>query len=385
MKILHLYSDWKWTGPAEPVLQMCRSLEDAGHDVLCAFRAPQMELDETIADKAREIGIRCTTQFELDRYLNPIHTVRDLVGITRSLRREAYDIVHLHLSHDHAFGGICGRLAGAARPLLVRTLHRRSVLADNVQNRFLLRRLTDGCLAFTPQFRQRHVDTFGLAPETVGVQPMTVDLTRFYPEAPARDMRPEFGLAPGTPLIGIVGRFQKYRRADVFLEAAAAVLRERPDVRFLVIGRSSQFQETVVKPMQALGIEDKVVCTGYRIDDYVDVMKSLDIFSLLMPGFDGTARAVREALALGVPCVVSDYGMLPEIVADGETGAVVPSEPKALAAAWLKLLTDDALRQQAGERAAACAREAFDIAAVGPALEAYYHGLLAHYGRQPRG
>ncbi len=377
MKVLHLYSDWKWTGPAEPVLQACRSLQDRGHSVLIAFLKPRHPVDESIEQKVAEYGLEGTTGFCLDRHVPPLGTLRDLVTLPRFIRRGGFDVVHVHLCHDHAIGGLCVRLLGRRRPRIVRSLHRRDVLSPTLGYRFQLCRLTDAWLTFTPSFRDAYIERFGLPADRVGVMPLTIELDRFRPGLPVRDMRAEYGIPPGRPVIGIVGRFQRYRRMEVFLEAAKRVLDQEPETYFLVIGRSSQIQKTVVQPVRELGIGDRVILTGYRIEDYVDTLAALDVFSLLMPGSDGTARAVREALALGKPCVVSDFGMLPEIVMHERTGLVVPQDAEALAAAWLRLVRSPELRHRMGTAARAYAEEHFAISAVGPFLEDFYTRILA--------
>jgi glycosyltransferase involved in cell wall biosynthesis len=190
-------------------------------------------------------------------------------------------------------------------------------------------------------------------------------------------MRVPFGVPVDAPLIGIVGRYQRYRKMDVFLAAARLLVDRLPQVRFLAIGRSGKMRETVVEPMARLGLQQHVLLTGYRIGDYVDVMGALDVFTLLMPGFDGTARAVREALALGIPCVVSDFGMLPEVVRHGQTGLVVPmDDPAALAQAWYELATNVARRQAMADAARRDAEARFRIELVGPCLEEFYARLL---------
>ena len=141
--------------------------------------------------------------------------------------------------------------------------------------------------------------------------------------------------------------------------------------------------KTVVEPMHRLGIEDRVVLPGYRIDDYDDTLACMDVFSLLMPGFDGTARAVREAMALAIPCVVSDFGMLPEIVPHDQAGLVVPIDAEALSDAWLQLVRDTERRRRMGETARRLAVERFRIEDVGPCLAAFYEQLLRLHGRAP--
>jgi glycosyltransferase involved in cell wall biosynthesis len=385
MRILHLYSDWKWTGPAEPALQMCKSLQDLGHDVLIAYCTAPPNEPETMGMKVKEYAVNGTEQFALDRHIPPLKTLRDTVTLPRFISRKKFDVVHMHLSHDHAFGAMLAKLLGRNRPQLVRTLHRRSVLENNLGNRLQLKALADGFLTFTEGFRQQYIDEYGLAPERVAVQPMPVDLERFSPQRSYVDKRTEFGIAADAPVIGIVGRYQKYRHADVFLEAAAKVLAEVPEARFIIIGHSGQMQETVVAPMEKLGIEHAVILPGYLMDDYDDVLASLDIFSLLMPGFDGTARAVREAMALGMPCVVSDFGMLPDIVPHEEAGLVCKIDADQLATAWLRLIRDKDERKRLGDGALASAHARFQIDAVGPCLESFYQRLIAlGRGKQPK-
>lgn len=376
MKILHLYSDWKWTGPAEPVLQMCRSLQDLGHDVLLAHCRDAFEVDESISKKVREYGVNATERFALDRHIPPFRTLADLWNLPRFMASEKFDIVHMHLCHDHSIGGVCAKLLGRRRPTLIRSLHRRDVLNASLGYNCQMRRLGDGFLTFTPGFRKTYIERFGLAPESLDVQPMTVDLDRFRPDRHFRDMRTVFGIEPGATVIGIVGRFQKYRKMNVFLEAAKLVLAEAPETRFLVVGRSSQIEDTVVRPCRELGIAKEVILTGYRTEDYDDVIACLDVFSLLMPGFDGTARAVREAMALAKPCVVSDFGMLPEIVEHEKSGLNAEMQPDSLARAWLRMVRNPEERKSMGQTARKEAEARFGMDQVGACLAAFYERML---------
>jgi glycosyltransferase involved in cell wall biosynthesis len=376
LKILHLYSDWKWTGPAEPAIQACRSLMDRGHEVIFACCEPPPEYFESVKQKALDLDLNVTTRFKLDRHMHPWNTLHDLATLPVFMRRQKVDIVHCHLSHDHGLGTRCTHWSWSGRPPLVRSLYKRSVLKPSWLNRWLLKSYTDGYVTFTDSFRDDYIHRFQLPPDRVVVSPMSIDLDRFRPDRPFADMRAKFGIAPDAPVIGIVGRFQKYRRAEVFIEAAHRVLQEAPEARFVIIGRSGQLQKTVIEPIRRLGIEQQVILTGYLTDEYADTLASLDIFTLLMPGFDGTARAVREAMALAKPCVVSNYGMLPEIVPHDVAGLSVPPRPEELAAGWLRLIRDDETRRRMGMAARRHAEENFRIDTVGPCLETLYERLL---------
>lgn len=373
MKILQLYSDWRWTGPAEPVLQACKALQDRGHEVLIAVRrAEQDEVKENMERKAAEYNIPCTTQFGLNRYLSPGDTLRDIWELPRFLAREHFDILHVNLCHDHVFGAICAKMLGAKRPRIVRSLFRRLVLKDTLGYRLQMRQLSDGLLVFTPSFREGYKKRFNLDDKRVRQIPMVIDTNRFRPQPPKRDIRAELGIPETAPVIGLVTRFQRYRRMELFFNAAAAVVQAEPETRFVLLGGSGQLHDTVILPMKRLGLEDRVILGGYRMDDYVDTLATFDIFSLLMPGFDGTARAVREAMAMGIPSVVSDFGMLPEIIKDGETGLVAPLEVEPLAAAWLSLIRDRERRLNMGRAARKEAEKRFQLHDLGIALEDAY-------------
>jgi len=390
MNILCLYSDWRWTGPAEPVLQVFLGLQQRGHSVRLACRAMPgsvLKAEETVQDKAAAAGLNVTTEFALDRYMGLRHTLHDLIALPRFLRQHQIDVLHCHLSHDQALGAVCARLCGRQRPLFVKTLHRRAVPPRSLAYRMSLTGplRSDGLFVFTPSFRAQYVERFGLDPERIALQPMTIDLQRFSPERTYRPMRPVFGLGPEAVVIGIVTRFQKYRRMETFIEAAAQVVAQRPQVRFLLLGWSGQIEETVLAPVRAQGLEKQVIVAGYRTDDYEDTLACMDIFTLIIPGYDGTARAVREAMAMAKPCVVSDVGMLPEIVQHGRTGLVTELTTAGLARTWLRLVDEPGLRQALGQAGRQHAEAEFGLPGMAEAVEhAYARWRLTRAPRTPR-
>jgi glycosyltransferase involved in cell wall biosynthesis len=388
MNILCLYSDWRWTGPAEPVVQLCLGLQARGHGVVLACRATPAagsHTEENVADKALAAGLQVSTEFALDRYLGFRQTLRDLVALPRFLRQSRIDVLHCHLSHDQALGSMCARLCGRRRPLLVKTLHRRTVPPRSLAHRFALTGplRSDGVFVFTPAFRAQYIERFGLDPERIALQPLTIDLERFAPDRVVRPMRSVFGIAEDAVVIGIVTRFQKYRRMDTFIAAAAQVLAQRPQVRFLLLGWSGQIEQTVLAPLRERGLEKQFIVAGYRTEDYDDTLACLDIFTLIMPGYDGTARAVREALAMGKACVVSDVGMLPEIVQHGRTGLVSALTTEGLAQSWLRLIDEPETRRDLALAGLRYARTEFRLSRMAEAVEGAYLHWLSLKGMVP--
>ncbi len=377
MKILHLFSDWKWTGPAEPVVTLCKGLEQRGHDVTLAYRKPPYPIEESVERRVLEEGIKATDRFRLNHVLKRSQpsfirdTLRDVLHLTQYLREEKFDILNVHHSHDHVLGGIAAR--GANPPVIVlRTDHKRDSIRPSLGNRLLMSKLTDGIMTFSEKSRKEDMERFKLPPERVGKIVPALDLERYEPKKEFKDMRAFFGIEPTDVVIGMVARFQKYRKTDVLLEAIKEVVKEFPRVKLLLVGRSSQMEESVVQPVKRLGIEPWVILAGYRTADYLDTLACMDIFVFLMAGSDGTARALREAMALGKPTVVSDQGMLPELIENGVSGWVVKITPEELATTVLKLLRSPESREAMGKAAYSRAHRDFRLDRQAEAVETFY-------------
>jgi L-malate glycosyltransferase len=382
MKILHLLSDWKWTGPSEPVLNLCKELGRRGHDVTLAYQKPPLPVEGSLEKKVLEAGVKGTTQFYLNHALKVFHpasiwkNLSDISHLTTYLRQTGFDILNVHQSHDHILGGVAARRLGAP-PMVIRTDHRRDPLKPTLGNRYLISELTDGIMTFSERARREDSKNFKLAPERVGKVTPALDLQRFDAEKARKDMRLVFDIKPGDVVIGMVARFQAYRRTDVFLQAIKDMVREFPHLKLLLVGRSSQMERSVLQPAERLGIEPWIIRAGYRTDDYLDTLATMDIFVFLMAGSDGTARALREAMAMGKPAVVANRGMLPELVDDGLTGFVVEDRPEAYVEATLPLLRDPDLRRRMGDAAREKAHREFRLDRQGEEVERFYEAMIS--------
>ncbi len=203
-----------------------------------------------------------------------------------------------------------------------------------------------------------------------------MDPTRFHCAPGDPVVRESLGLKPEHRVVGIVARVQPHRRFDLVLEAAAELFRVDPAARLLVIGRGTRHAELAQQPAARLGIADRVVFAGYRTGDYAEILRTIDVFTLLVPGSDGTCRALLEAAACGVPAVVSRRGALPELVVHEETGLVVSETPSALAGAWGALLGNAERRRALGKAAAERAQRLFTPQRFAAEIEAIYAAAL---------
>lgn len=381
MNILHLFSDWKWTGPAEPLLNLCKELGKRGHDVTLAYRKPPFPAEDSIEKRILKARVKATNQFHLNHTLKFYHpscireSLFDILDLTGYLLRGKFDILNVHQSHDHVLGGVAAWRSERS-VIIIRTDHKREPLKPSLGNRLLISRLSDGMITFSERARKEDAEHFGLPIERVGRIPPALDLDRFNPQREFKNMRAVFGIGQEDIIIGMVARFQKYRRTEVFLEAVKQIAKEFPKVKALLLGRSGQMEESVIKPMKRLGVEPWVVLGGYRTDDYVDSLACTDIFVFLMAGSDGTARALREAMAMGKPAVVADRGILPELVDNGISGWVVKDTPEQLASAILQLVRRPELRVAMGKAAYRKAHQEFRLDRQGEAVERFYQEMI---------
>ena len=381
MKILHLFSNWKWTGPADPTLTLCKELEKRGHDVTFAYRKPPFPIEDSIERRVLQSGVKATDRFHLDHSVKFYHPsflpthFRDMMDLTRYLREGKFDILNVHHTHGHLLGGIAARRSG--HPVIViRSDHKRDPLNPSLGNRLLISRFTDGMITFSERARREDAEHFGLPLERVRKISPALDLNRYDPRGKFKDMRTFFGIEPKEVVIGMIARFQKYRRTAVFLEAVKRIAKEFPNVKILLVGRSGQIEQSVIQPMKQLGVEKWVVLGGYQTKDYLATLACMDIFVFLMAGSDGTARALREAMAMGKPVIVANRGMLPELVEDGISGFVVNDTADELAHAALRLLHDPGLREALGRAAYQKAHQDFQLDRQVEAVEGFYQQMI---------
>lgn len=164
--------------------------------------------------------------------------------------------------------------------------------------------------------------------------------------------RVRLGIDPGDPrpVVGFVGTLQAQKRPDVFVEAAAHLIRDGSDALFILIGRDGDRSDALRTSVSDKGIADRVIFSGFH-SDAAELIAGFDL--LLAPAFgEGHGRTLVEAMFAGVPVVAADSGGHGEIVAHAETGLLVPvDDAAALADATRTLLSSPSDRQRFADNA----------------------------------
>jgi len=298
--------------------------------------------------------------------------------LTQLLRRLRPDVVHTWMYHADLLGGIAARLAGVPAVLwgvrhsnLDPALNKRSTLRVMRACALLSRRVPTRITCAATRARDAHVAA-GYAAERMVVIPNGFDLDRFRPDACAREeVRAELGLPAAAPLVGMVGRFDAQKNHAGFAQAAAFLLQQQPDVRFLLAGSGVDVDNAVLMGwLKAAGVAAACVLLGRR-EDVPRLMAALDVLVLPSLG-EAFPNVLGEAMACGVPCVACDVGDCAEIVTDA--GRVVPAgDMRALAVAAAELLALAPAERAALSRAAqADVRRRFEIGTVAARYQDLY-------------
>jgi glycosyltransferase involved in cell wall biosynthesis len=203
--------------------------------------------------------------------------------------------------------------------------------------------------------------------------PNACDPAVFKPDAAARSaLRSELGLPESTFLIGLVCRYHPMKDHANFLRAAALLAQSHPEVHFVLAGKDvDHHNQTLIQLRQELGISPQTHFLGERRDT-PRLTAAFDIAASASAYGEGWPLVLTEAMACGVPCVVTDVGDSGWLV--GDTGLVVPPQrPEALAAAWRSLVEADRVdRQTLGIAARERVVANFSLAAIVSRYETLY-------------
>jgi glycosyltransferase involved in cell wall biosynthesis len=350
LRILHLFANFKWTGPAAPAIRCAEAQRRLGADVVfaeAAWTLPGAEHRMRIElEKAR---LPVLGGLELRKHFHPLSLLRDMRALRARIERGEFEVLHCHLLADHLLAALVLRRA-RHQATLVRSLYDPQPPRREWRTRLAFRH-TAGTVVPTADCGRQLARRFRIPPARVLVQDPPVD-----PPGTEGDLRARWQLGSEQPVVGITARIQPHRRFDLLWQTARLVVDAEPRTVFVLLGRGNETdtRELVEAPVARLGLQGNVRLPGYLYEpDYGRALRSLDLFLFLVPGSDGTCRAVREAMAHGLPVVAMARGILPELLAAhdgaGPAGLVCQEDAGALSRALLSLIRNPALRRELGE------------------------------------
>ncbi|WP_284163790.1 glycosyltransferase family 4 protein [Frigidibacter sp. SD6-1] len=240
--------------------------------------------------------------------------------------------------------------------------------------KWLIRRM-DRVVATSPQ-----AASYLEVPATVVMH--GVDCGVFEPAADKRALRRELGLPENACLIGCFGRIRAQKGVDLMVDAALALLPERPDVQMIFTGRVTDDQKGFFEEQRArltaAGIADRVHFLGeIDWDAVAKHYRTLDLFCA-PARWEGFGLTPLEAMASGVPVVASRVGAFEALIRPGETGTLVPPGDAAALTEAIRDCIDDRVRlAAAGPVARAHVEANHRIESEAERLVAIYREMLA--------
>ncbi|MCA9774113.1 MAG: glycosyltransferase family 4 protein [Myxococcales bacterium] len=376
MRVLQLFSNYKWTGPAEPAFLLARGLRARGVDVHFAAMPP-------IAGEVDAFGPRCAAAavpfhrgLHLEKHFSLRRNWRDVPRLAALIDAIGADVVHAHLGNDHLLAALAGPRS-RGKPVLIRSHHGGEPLRRDPRARWLAGARTQGWIEVSERALEGDRRGLGIPAERSWRVDPPLDLARFDPARRLENPRARWGFPPGAFLVGIAARVQRHRRFDLLLEGLRRAGREASEIRLVIIGRGTHLDALARAPAEAMGLGEIVRFAGYlEGDDYVAALAALDAAVLLVPGTDGGCRALREAMAMAKPVVATRRGMIPELIVDGRTGRLVDEDVDALAGALVDLARDSSSARSLGEAARREAARRFDPDRHAAVVERIYETLL---------
>jgi len=345
MRVLHIIKVTRISGAERHLLMLLPALMRAGVDIqLLLLVEPDKPMDDMVA-LAQTSGIP-TQRETIHRDFSPGLIWR----LRRIIKAMQPDIVHTHLIHADTHGIIAAWLAGVHTILTGR--HNDDDFRTQGRIRLLnalLWRLASGGIAISQAIMQFCIEVENAPPEKLRVVEYGLKYETATPQqitAARQDLRAELSLPNDAVLIGMASRLVEQKGITYALQAFARVKAAYPH-SYLVIAGDGELRSALVEEATELDIRGRTIFLGWR-PDMMRIMAAYDIF-LLPSLWEGFGLVLLEAMSRRLPIIASAVSAIPEVVADGETGLLVPPrDPDALAEALRILLSDRLLRLHMG-------------------------------------
>jgi glycosyltransferase involved in cell wall biosynthesis len=337
--------------------------------------------DGAMRQRFREAGVELDV---FDFKSAPISHFFRLILLIRKIRP---DIVQTWMYHADLLGGLAAFLAGARN--VIWGVHSTNLVGSGRSGTTrIARRLCAWLSGMVPRAIVCVAETSKRAHAEIGydagrmvVVPNGFELSQLVASAEQRSLlRAQCGIGEGEVVIGSLGRFNPVKDPHNFVRAAAMLASRYPHVRFLMVGRGLDSGNAELAAWLAdTGYRDRFVLLGERSDVPV-CLAAMDIFCL-HSRTEAFPLVVGEAMAMGLPCVVTNVGDAALIVAD--SGEVVAKENPISLAQGLARLLDMAPEQrlQMGQKAKARIRAEFTIERSRRHFESIYQRVIREESR----
>lgn len=326
----------------------------------------------------------------IDRKITPISNLKSIYKLTKLMRNNHYDLVHLHSPIASVLGRIAAKLAGIKR--IVYTSHGFHFHENMPPRQYWFYHTIEKIMAnFTDLILTQSSEDFETAIKTklikkeklryLGNGIQLEKFQRFQLNPPQQqELRKELKIPEiANPIIGITGRLTEEKGYRELIEALAKLLPQMPNIHLLVIGgqlssERDSFQIDINNLIQKYQLENHVTFTGFRTD-IPQLLGLVNVFTL--PSYrEGLPRSILEAMAMEIPVIATNIRGCREAVVNEKTGLIIPPKnSEKLAEALIKLLTDQKMSYNFGQAGKERVQQEYDENLVFERLAKFYQEL----------
>ncbi len=355
--LLHTESSMGWGGQEHRILKESLGLKKLGAAVIILCQP-----DSNLAVKAAEAGIEVRTCRMRKSYDLPA-----IMHIMKVIKSDGVDIVSTHSGRDSFLVGLAGRLS-SRRPRIVRTRHIALPMTSRVSYSIL-----PHMVVTTSEYVRQYLIGEGIPADRVVAVPSGIDIGTFDPAVVKSDLRTELKVGGEVSLVATIAILRFKKGHHILLDSIPAVLKEVPEMLFLIIGDGPQ-EKNIHEKIKAMELSEKVRMLGLR-HDIPEILKAIDL--CVLPTLqESLPQSLLQAMAMEKPVIGSNVGGVGEAVQDGINGYLVrPGDPSSLADAIIKILQDKEKAKAMGKEGRKIVDRSFTVEAMSKKMFDIYASL----------
>jgi glycosyltransferase involved in cell wall biosynthesis len=335
-------------GPDKTILLSAARHNPNRVSVVVAYVRDAQDPEFMIAEKAYALGL---TFYQIEEHskFDPrvLRAIRDIVI------KHDINLIHAHDYKSDLFAYLVRYLLWRRHLGLIATAHGWTLLSTRGEiyrrlDLFLLRRF-DHVLTVSHATKNGLISA-GISPMSISVLHNGIDTEAWSPGR-THSIRPDnMQQRLHFPIVGYVGRITPEKDLHTWLHSAALVVKQFPDAYFVLVGdgKDERLLCDLQRLAKTLGIANHVAFPGYQ-ESPKAFYSDFDLF-LLTSVTEGLSNSLLEAMAMGLPTVVTRVGGNEELVVDGHTGYMLPpGDVQGIAQAIITLARNDQLRRNMGQ------------------------------------
>ncbi len=367
MKILHISSAKTFGGGERHLVDLCRGLQERGHEVFIALRPTnewQDRLDFIPPENFLHVSIRNS--------FGMFSTKR----IGRFLKDRNIDIIHAHVARDYLAAGIACRISTETRFVLTRHV----MFPLKPFHKFALNNI-DAAIAVSPAVSTQLEKIFPRGKISVIFNGLSV-VEMADQEMLRREFRAFHGLPDDALIVGSLGELKPLKGQRDLVLAANEIAKTKPDVRFVIAGQDNtadkRFRRELRRLVRVFGIAHRFLWLDW-LEDTTSFFAAIDVF--VSPSHsESFGLALLEAMSRGKAVVATETDGAKELI--GNVGRLTPiGDPLALAGAISEMLVDEQLRRSVGDRLRSIAQDRFSLKRMIDSTEQLYRDVTADTAR----